>query len=153
METSDHVPCLIKISTAISKSHIFRFENYWLQREDFMQQVILGWQSDNLYIDAAKALTAKFKNLRKILKKWTKTLSNLKQNIMNVKLTLSFLNFIEDTRDLTIVEWNFRALLEEKLISLFQQQKSYWKQNGAVKWVTLGDASTNFFMHMLQLNI
>ena len=84
METSDHVPCLIKISTAISKSHIFRFENYWLQREDFMQQVILGWQSDNLYIDAAKALTAKFKNLRKILKEWKKTLSNLKQNIMNV---------------------------------------------------------------------
>ena len=93
--------------------NIFCFENYWLQREDFMQQVILGWQSDNLYIDAAKALTAKFKNLRKILKKWTKTLSNLKQNIVNVKLTLSFLNFIEDTRDLTIVEMNFRALLEE----------------------------------------
>jgi exonuclease III len=62
METSDHVPCLIKISTAIPKSHIFRFENYWLQREDFMQQVILGWQSNNLHIDAAKALTAKFKN-------------------------------------------------------------------------------------------
>jgi hypothetical protein len=64
---------------------------------------------------------------------------------MNVKLTLSFLNFIEDPRDLTIVEWNFRALLEEKLISLLQQQKSYWKQRGAVKWVTLGDASTKIF--------
>lgn len=74
METSDHVPCLIKISTAIPKSHIFRFENYWLQREDFMQQVILGWQSNNLHIDAAKALTAKFKNLRKVLKEWKKTL-------------------------------------------------------------------------------
>jgi len=43
------------------------------------------------------------------------------------------------------VEWNFRILLEEKLVSLLHQQKAYWKQRGAVKWVTLGDASTKFF--------
>ena len=24
-------------------------------------------------------------------------------------------------------------------------QKTYWKQRGAIKWVTLGDASTKFF--------
>jgi hypothetical protein len=35
--------------------------------------------------------------------------------------------------------------LEEKLISLLQQQKIYWKQRGALKWVTLGDANTKFF--------
>jgi len=35
--------------------------------------------------------------------------------------------------------------LDEKLISLLQQQKAYWKQRGAIKWVTLGDASTKFF--------
>lgn len=28
METSDHVPCLIHISTSIPKTHIFHFENY-----------------------------------------------------------------------------------------------------------------------------
>jgi hypothetical protein len=26
-----------------------------------------------------------------------------------------------------------------------QQQKTYWKQRGHIKWVTLGDASTKFF--------
>jgi len=31
METSDHVPCLINISTVIPKGQIFRFENYWLE--------------------------------------------------------------------------------------------------------------------------
>jgi len=55
------------------------------------------------------------------------------------------LNFLEDFRDLSLVEWNFRIILELKLISLLQQQKAYWKQRGAVKWVTLGDASTKFF--------
>lgn len=35
METSDHTPCLISISTIIPKGHIFRFENYWMHHEDF----------------------------------------------------------------------------------------------------------------------
>jgi hypothetical protein len=74
-----------------------------------------------------------------------KTLSNLKQNIANVKLVLDFINFLEDFRDLSLIEWNFRSLLEEKLISLLQQQKIYWKRRGALKWVTLGDANTKFF--------
>lgn len=28
MEPSDHVPCMIQISTSIPKGHIFHFENY-----------------------------------------------------------------------------------------------------------------------------
>jgi hypothetical protein len=121
METSDHVPCLISISTAIPKTHIFRFENYWLQHEDFMNQVSFGWHSDFHHSDAAKMITAKFKNLRKVLKNWKRSLSNLKQNITNVKLTLDLLNFLEDFRDLSLVEWNFIIILESKLISLLQQ--------------------------------
>jgi hypothetical protein len=54
-------------------------------------------------------------------------------------------NFLEEFRDLSLVEWNFRNLLEDKLISLLKQQKAYWKQRGAIKWATLGDASTKFF--------
>jgi endonuclease/exonuclease/phosphatase family metal-dependent hydrolase len=36
METSDHVPCLVSVSTAIPKGSIFRFENFWLQHDDFL---------------------------------------------------------------------------------------------------------------------
>lgn len=93
METSDHVPCLISISTAIPKGSVFRFENYWLQHDDFFNQVQLGWFSPTFHHDAAKNITARFKNLRKVLEEWKHSLSNLKDNINNVKLTLSFLNF------------------------------------------------------------
>ena len=122
METLDHVPYLISISTTVPKSHIFRFENYWLQHEDFMNQVSFGRHSD-----AAKMITVKFKNLRKVLKEWKKSLSNLQQNITNVKLTLYLINFLEDFRDLSLVEWDFKILLEAKLIYHLQQQKTYWK--------------------------
>lgn len=60
-------------------------------------------------------------------------------------MVLDFLNFLEEFRDLSLVEWNFKSLVEAKLVSLLQQQKTYWKQRGKLKWVTLGDASTKFF--------
>jgi hypothetical protein len=134
-----------KSSTVIPKTYIFRFENYWLQHEDFMNQVHVGWHTDYHHSDAAKLVTTNFKNLRKVLKQWKLTLSNLKQNISNVKLVLDFINLLEDFRDLSLAEWNFRVILEEKLISLLQQQKTYWRQRGTVKWVTLGDAITKFY--------
>lgn len=145
METSDHVPCLISFSTQIPKGQIFRFENFWLHHEDFYNQVQQGWTSPFHYTDAAKTLTVKFKNLRGALKQWRQSLPSLQNIISNLKLLLTFVNFLEEFRDLSLVEWNFRNLLEDKLISLLKQQKAYWKQRGAIKWVTLGDASTKFF--------
>jgi hypothetical protein len=79
-----------------------RFENYGLLHEDFMNQVSIGWHSDYHHSNAAKIITAKFKNLRKVLKEWKRTLSNLKQNITNVKLILDFINLLEDFRDLSL---------------------------------------------------
>jgi len=72
-------------------------------------------------------------------------MSNLKTNIANIKLLLGFFCFIEEFRDLSIVEWNFKAILETKFQTLLLHQRLYWKQRGKIKWVTLGDAPTKFF--------
>ena len=66
-------------------------------------------------------------------------------NIANVKLILTFVSLLEEFRDLTVEEWNFRTLIEEKLLLLLKQQRIYWKQRGTIKWATKGDAGTKFF--------
>src|SRR5687767_2693202 len=43
METSDYSPCMVDIQTSILRGHIFRFENYWMEHEHFMQVVQHGW--------------------------------------------------------------------------------------------------------------
>jgi len=96
-ETSDHVPCIISISTVIPKKSIFRFENYWMEHQDFLPLVQLTHEND-----AAKIITAKFKNLRRVLKEWQRNLSSLKIAIQNVKLALTFFLYLEEFRDLTI---------------------------------------------------
>ena len=44
-ETFDHTTCVITISTAIPKTSIFRFENYWMEHEEFMPLVQHTWAS------------------------------------------------------------------------------------------------------------
>lgn len=145
MQTSDHWPCNITISTSIPRSQTFRFENFWLQHPDFLQVAQQGWQDPTNQVDSAKAITAKYKNLRKVLKSWQKNLSNLKRNVTNVKTVLSLLEIIEELRDLTLVEWNFKETLIEKLNQLLELQRVYWKQRSKIKWIKDGDAGTKLF--------
>jgi hypothetical protein len=42
-DISDHMSCLVSITTDVPKAKVFRFENYWLLHDDFMQVMNLGW--------------------------------------------------------------------------------------------------------------
>jgi hypothetical protein len=40
---SDHIPCVVKITSKIPKADIFRFENYWIRRHGFFEVVANIW--------------------------------------------------------------------------------------------------------------
>ena len=104
-----------------------------------------SWNKPTAQSDTAMTLSAKYKRLRKTLKEKQASLSNLKNVIQNVKNIIQFIDVLEEFRDLSLPEWNFRAILKEKLHFLLEQQRGYWKQRSKVKWVKLGDATTKFF--------
>jgi hypothetical protein len=52
---------------------------------------------------------------------------------------------LEEFRDLSLEEWNFRVLVQENLRNLLEQKRIYGKQRGIIKWATLGDENTKFF--------
>jgi hypothetical protein len=144
-DTSDHTPCLISIPTDVPKAKVFRFENYWLLHDDFMQVIEHGWSVPTFQSDKAKVMTAKLKNLRRVLRAWQFQLSNLSTTISNNKVVLCFLDMLEKSHDLTLEEWNFRRIIQEHLANLLEQQRVYWKQRGKITWATLGDENTKFF--------
>jgi hypothetical protein len=45
--------------------------------------------------------------------------------IENNKVTLAFLDTLEEFRDLALEEWNFRKLVQENLEKLLEQQREY----------------------------
>jgi hypothetical protein len=66
-----------------------------MEHEHFSAMVSHGWLVPTNQIDSAKVLTAKFKNLRRVLKAWQSQLSSLKRNIENLKVILVFLGVIK----------------------------------------------------------
>jgi hypothetical protein len=111
-DISDHSPCLVSVSTGIPKAKSFRFENYWMLHKDFMQIMEHGWSLPNNQTDKAKVLRYKFKNLRRVLRQWQGQISNLAKIIEDNKLMISFLDYLEEFRDLALEEWNFRLLVQ-----------------------------------------
>jgi hypothetical protein len=145
-DTSDHTPCVIIAATKVPRPQIFRFENYWLQHDKFMSVMQQGWLLPVASsLDSAKRITAKFKNLRKALKTWKAQLPNLATVIANSREIISFMDILEEMRDLTLEEWNFRRIVSSHLEQLLEQQWTYWKQRGTINWVKFRDECTAFF--------
>jgi predicted XRE-type DNA-binding protein len=144
-DISDHVPCLVSFKSKIPKPKIFRFENFLLQVEEFMSVFQNTWTGQQNLTDKAKNLTAKFKITQKVLKEWQRSLSKIDKTVGHIKLLIEFIDIIEEHRDLSIEEWNFRELMQTKVADLLHIQKIYWKQCASIKWITDGDICSRFF--------
>lgn len=70
---------------------------------------------------------------------------DLNLEIDRLKLVLNFFESIEEFRDLSLIEWNFRNIVREKLTLKLNVQRVYWRQRGTIKWFKLEDVSTKLF--------
>jgi hypothetical protein len=111
--------------------------------DGFMDVVSSKWNNAAFISDSGKQITAKFKNLRYGLKKWSKQLSN--QTITNCSYTLTMLDGIEDQRQLSIIEKNFRFFLENHTRKLMEAKMIYWRNRTKIRWTKLGDENKKFF--------
>jgi hypothetical protein len=116
-----------------------------MEHSNFLQAVQHGWTVPVHCPDPAMKVMARFKNLRRALRAWQTHISSLSLLIDNIKMLINFLEVLEEFRDLSLHEWNFKELLNEKLISLLDQQRIYWKQRGNLKYVKFGDGNIKFF--------
>ena len=70
--TSDHIPCMVQIDTAIPKANVFRFENFWPEYPGFLETVSESRNSMRKErSNSAATLALKLKNLRYALKCWS----------------------------------------------------------------------------------
>jgi hypothetical protein len=89
-----------------------------------MMDLCKSWKMDGTYPfqpDKAKKLGDKFKNLRKVLRQWHAQQCNLAKIIENNKVVISFLDTLEEFRDLALEEYNFRTIIQENLEKLLEQ--------------------------------
>jgi hypothetical protein len=101
--TSDHTPCKIQIGTAIPKAKIFRFENFWVEQPGFLETVQSVWQSKVKASNSATRVVAKFKQLKRVLKKLALGLSKIQNLIKQCDAVLAALDKLEENRVLNPV--------------------------------------------------
>jgi len=151
--TSDHIPCRVAISTKIPRSNVFRFENFWVEHEGFLNTVQNCWtQPINDCGNSARAISLRFKKLRSDLKVWSKSLSNHSLIISNCNSVISFLDGLEDQRLLFNPEMNLRNLVKSQLQTLLHYKKEYWRKRFTNNKVKFGDECTKFFHAMATIS-
>jgi hypothetical protein len=111
--TSDHTPCVVQIRTSIPKAQIFRFENFWVDQPGFTEVVQMVWNSKVRANNSASRVSAKFKLLRRVLKRWAKGLSQIKNQIQECNLVVSIMDKLEENRPLYLQERNFRVIIKK----------------------------------------
>jgi hypothetical protein len=79
-----------------------------------------------------KIISAKFKNLRRVLRAWQSQLSSLKGNIANVKLILSFLNLLEEFRELSVPECRGSLPPNSKFLSIVCRARMVSKRDNEI---------------------
>jgi hypothetical protein len=146
------VPCKISVVTRIPKANVFRFENYWVERNDFLQVVQQSWMSTTPKLDAAKNITHKFKILRSKLKHWSKQFSNLQQLIDNCNSDISALDELEDHRGLYNPEANLRRIIKQQLKTWLHYKNIYWRNRYTINRIKFGDERTKFFHGMATIS-
>ena len=92
-----------------------------------------------------KTIATKFKRLRKGLRIWARNTSDLKKIIENTNFMILCYDYIEDVRELTLVESNSRVILKAHLESMLKQLRLYWKQRATIRQIKVGEANTKYF--------
>lgn len=144
---SDHASLKIQIQTSVPRANVFRFENFWVKHDGFSQQVLNAWHSVQ-NDDNALAISAKFKQLRRNLKCWSKGLSKLSLHIANCEKVINFLDTIEESRLLSVPELVFRRIVKKQVETLLAYKLAYWKKRWRQNWAQFGGENTKFFHAM-----
>jgi hypothetical protein len=111
----------------------------------FLDVVSNAWNKHVPATSSAARMVAKFKNLRYNLKKWSKSISSLKNIINNCNEVILLLDKLEEQRALFLQENNMRILIKNQLAKLLKFHNVYWKQRYTERWAKLGDECTKFF--------
>eukprot|EP00256_Glycine_max_P032671 XP_006577560.1 uncharacterized protein LOC102665607 [Glycine max] len=146
----DHCPIWLECSNLNWGPKPFRFNNCWLEHDDFKSFIVEEWKKIQITGRKAYVIKEKLKIIRESLKKWNKEVFGwLDLNIENIVAEMNKLDRgIEEGCNLNEV------VKKKEAKALFWQQlmmkESLLKQKSRLRWIKEGDYNTKFFHSCLQ---
>jgi hypothetical protein len=116
---------MVQIGTKIPKANVFRFENLWVQHPGFFEVVQDAWNMEVRAHTSVVVIVAKLKNLRGVLKRWSKSLSKINSLIKNCNDALLTLVRLEELRPLFVQEKNLRTIIKNHIKRLLKYKNEF----------------------------
>jgi hypothetical protein len=142
---SDHVPIVASISTSVPRPAFFRFENSWAAHQACRDIIHTTWAADHPTQDMGRRLISKLKKSRFALKTWRRNLLPNHLAEANCKYVISYLDLIEEHRQLSKPEFNLRHVVIKTLRRAIRSRVDHWKIRSKIKFAIDGDENTKYF--------
>ncbi|XP_055800398.1 uncharacterized protein LOC129869822 [Solanum dulcamara] len=142
---SDHTP--VEINLKFSKEEViktFRFLNFWLKEESFMETIKEHWKAE-FEGDPFALFHHKLKKTKKALSQWSKdTFGNIFQEIATIEEIIK----VQEAQFEANPNGSNRETLHQtqaKLKKYLQREEEFWKQKAGMEWFKEGERNTKFF--------
>ena len=149
-ECSDHAPLLLKTDYSLPPYKRFRFENFWLRCEGYLQVIEEACNNpfpwSHAEVDAFRCLNVKLCNTAKVLRSWSaKHVGSVRIQLAIAKEIVYRLDWPQDFRNLAPHELVLRRKAKLCSLGLASLQRTLVRQHSHITFLVEGDANTRFF--------
>jgi len=144
--TSDHFPIPLLMGSTMVAKRPFKFENVWLEVDNFFDFVKAVWYDFNVYDSSSCVFAKKLNFLKSTLREWNRDVFghlDAKPRALINKIKVFVVK--GKLHSLSRAERLARLEVKKELSLVHKWLDTFWRQQAKQQWILEGDRHTKFF--------